>query len=435
MGQCVQSTLRWLYSRPSPRFRHCCSRVPPPSRSPDAIDQYDLSWFNDDIGDFPDDHLEFLSVINNGANALCSKARNKDTGEIVAVRTRANCDWEEFGGDGSDWMPYVQREIRALEAASDIKGVVKLKRAYHMDKNSHLEFELLPGGSLMERLRTGEYLDEFGRSAVYEWEARQWMRPVVETYAQLLAKGLYQGDQHLDNIVFDADGCPKLVDFELVQFFTPATNGLSLRDPSQRLVGSGLDPHGVEFYMSPEAASPHTFFDPHKATVYSLGQMLRMLLEFGHDPATRDVMRPYVRTPFWRMNLSADVMELIDSMTADDPAMRPSIVQVLAHPFWFGQGGVTSPVTSPEVQPHVNQRSQPAATAVGSVRNPTWPTAPAAPPMTAFPPVPSPVLPPNMTLRQPYTHNHTYGHWVSGPPPSAHHPHHLQYPTAVTVWG
>ncbi|CEL98198.1 unnamed protein product [Vitrella brassicaformis CCMP3155] len=306
--QCVHRTLRWLYSRPSAWFRHCCSRVPLPSDRPaDAIDQYDLSWLSNDIGAFPDDHLEFLSIIKPGSafTSVCSKARLKDTGEIVAVHTRANRNRVEVGGDGSDWMPYVQREIRALEAASDIKGVAKLKRAYHMGQTSHLEFELLPGGSLTERM----CLDEFGRSAVYEWEARQWMRPVVETYAQLLAKGLYHGDQQPANIVFDAHGCPKLVDFELVQFFTP----------QKRLVRSGPNPTGVPFYMSREANTPNTVFDPEKATVYSLGQMLRMLLELGHDPATRRLMQTYVRPLFsgpWRRDLSADVMELIDSMTA-----------------------------------------------------------------------------------------------------------------------
>ncbi|CEM30518.1 unnamed protein product [Vitrella brassicaformis CCMP3155] len=371
---------RHLYSRPSPRFRHWCSRVPPPSDRPEAVEQLDMTWGFNHVGHFPDDHLERLRAVSVGDIAVVNLARNKATGEVVAVRTRANRDLVEAGGDGSDWMPRLQREIRALEAAKDIDGVVDLKRVYHMGQVSHMEFELLPGGNMLERLAT-RHVDTLGRSALTEEQARAWLRPVIDAYAKLLAKGIWHGDEHLNNVVFDADDNPKLIDFELAQFFAARVC------QGGGLLNAGPQPRGVLYYKSPEAATPCALFDPDKSTVFSLGQMLRVLLEFGHDPATRDLHQPPPKpSPFYRTDLSADVRDLIESMTAADPRMRPSIAQVLTHHWFAPSGQWTLPSAQTPSHPHpdtTSTRAAPSQQHVPAARR--TPSTPLPPPPTHVP--------------------------------------------------
>ncbi|CEM30514.1 unnamed protein product [Vitrella brassicaformis CCMP3155] len=418
---------RHLFSRPSPRFGHWCSRVPPPCDPPEAVDQFDMTWGFNDIGHFPHDQVEWLGAITAGAAAAVHKARNKATGEVVALRTVANRDLVEAGGDGSDWMPRLQREIRALEAAKGIDGVVDLKRVYHMGQVSHMEFELLPGGNMLERLAT-RHVDTLGRSVLTEAQMRAWMRPVADAYAKLLAKGIYHGDEHLNNIVFDANDRPKLIDFESTQFFAARLGG--------GLVNAGPQPRGVFYYKSPEATTPCALVDPEKSTVFSLGQMLRVLLEFGHDPATRDLHQPPPKpSPFYRTDLSADVRQLIESMTAADPRMRPSIAQVLRHQWFAPSGQWTLPSTQTPSHPHPDTTSTRAAPSQQHVpaarRTPSTPPPPSNAPMPAVYFAPPSLLPPSQAQ---YRHWPMPGHPL---PPHHHHyhPHPQPQPQALIVRG
>ncbi|CEM01482.1 unnamed protein product [Vitrella brassicaformis CCMP3155] len=229
----------------------------------------------------------------------------------------------------ADFMGDVQREISIMEAAKDIPGVAELYAVDHFAEVSYLETDMLPGGSLLYRLEE-RHRDEAYKSCISEDVARQWMTPVIQ-------KGIYHGDQHLDKILFDAKNMPKLIDFDNAPFFDPKHGGL---------VYGGEEARGVRFFMAPETLCCYRVFAAEKATVFSLGRMLRLLMDYGHNgprtspPSAASPLHDLFificddgrAGPFYR-DISADMKALIGWMTANDPLQRPTTAAVLQHPW------------------------------------------------------------------------------------------------------
>ncbi|CEL95700.1 unnamed protein product [Vitrella brassicaformis CCMP3155] len=283
-----------------------------------------------------------------GIGALIIRARRREgpqEGKEVALRMRPKREIREGEGE-ADFMEEVQNEIRALEGARDLDGVINLHAAYHFAYITYLEMELLSAERPLSRLAS-RHLDSEGRSVLSETQAVEWMAPVADTYAKLLERGIDHGDLHLDNIQYDHQGQAKLIDVEQAQLYDPQHT---------RLLSTGPNPKGVRYFQASRSAAPHTYsphrlFDPDKATVYAVGRMVRMLLEYGHDPATLDPLSaPFGPSPL-RRNVSPTAADLINRTTAMSPSARPTMAEVLAHP-WFRQGAVAPPYATPTQLPH-----------------------------------------------------------------------------------
>jgi hypothetical protein len=177
-----------------------------------------------------------------------------------------------------------QREGLAMARVDGHPHLIRV----HEQLASHppaLAMELATGGDLEERLRSGRLRPTVAAA-------------IVEALARGLAHAHAQGVLHRDlkpqNVLFDAEGRPKLTDF-----------GLALIDRRNSLTESG-SVLGTPAYMAPEAARGEHLDE--SADVYGLGAILHHCLSGG--------------PPFQ----AGSVMATLSSVVNDPPAPLPDSV-------------------------------------------------------------------------------------------------------------
>ncbi|MGE0710159.1 MAG: serine/threonine-protein kinase [Planctomycetota bacterium] len=184
-------------------------------------------------------------------------------------------------------------------------GVVRVLSAGEERGQVYLVLERLAGPSLRGALREG--LPELE-------EAVEWTARLAEGLGAVHAAGLVHRDVKPENILFDAEGYPKLVDFGLAF-------GEGQRDTAQVM--------GTPAYMSPEAAQGRALDG--RSDLYSLGVVLFELLcnrwPFN-APSPRLILEKQVREevdtrPLKERGVPRPVLAFVERAMAKDPADRP----------------------------------------------------------------------------------------------------------------
>ncbi|KAI3634002.1 hypothetical protein MIR68_007606 [Amoeboaphelidium protococcarum] len=156
---------------------------------------------------------------------------------------------------------------------------------------------------------------------------------IAESVASLHHCGITHKDLKDENVLVDADLTAKLIDFGHAAFYqTPIEN------PGIRPFKS----YGTPIFSPPEVRSGMTFIGP-EADIYAMGMMLYEM-NYGDLPDNFDEAH-YVPNGPCVFEVSSDtgfpqtlVRDLVQWMLCCDPVDRPSIDQVLSHP-WFGHSG------------------------------------------------------------------------------------------------
>lgn len=156
------------------------------------------------------EHYERLGKIAEGASGAVYMARDRRTGETVAVkRLRAG----PGSGDGEAFAAAFLREARCLEACRGHPCLVEL-RAAHLEAGAGAFLVMeYAGRSLAEVVREREARGA-GR-AFPEAEARRVVRRLLEGAAAMHARGVLHRDLKPDNVLLDARGGVKICDFGL----------------------------------------------------------------------------------------------------------------------------------------------------------------------------------------------------------------------------
>jgi serine/threonine protein kinase len=162
-----------------------------------------------------------------------------------------------------------QRWERAGELAPRFEKLPGFVEIYHLgaqDKLLFLAMEFLSGGTLAQKLGTAWPL----RDAV------EVVATLAQSIAQLHQHGMVHGNLKPSNVLFTADGKPKVADFDLVAGRHTRNDGA----PQQGRPNPGAQ---ASDYLAPEQATGETH-QPTKATdVYAVGAILHELLT-GHSP-------------------------------------------------------------------------------------------------------------------------------------------------------
>ena len=210
---------------------------------------------------------------------------------------------------------FVKRFIREAEIAMAVRHP-NLIRVYDVGRDpdtglGYMLMDYVQGGSLKERLMR-RLMDGKGPFPVQE--ALQIVRQVAEALDAAAERGIVHRDVKPDNILFAADGTPKLADLGVAK--------VSDGDASTLLTMSNVVV-GTPAYMAPEQMTNSHAVDS-RADVYSLGIVLWEILA-GERPtagasaaelmarAVRGDRIPDIRTK--RKGLPAYVIELIRAMT------------------------------------------------------------------------------------------------------------------------
>ncbi|MBZ3868973.1 Sperm motility kinase Z [Sciurus carolinensis] len=245
------------------------------------------------------DRYEVLRPIGRGGSAEVQVARHLLTGAEVAVKV----------------LPKVKGKVALSEArvmkSLEHPNVIQLFQVIETRDYVYLVMEHAVGGQALKHLPPGGMQQE---------EARRVFRQIAGAVGYCHGQGVVHLDLKLPNVVVDAGGNCKLIDF-----------GLSLRvRPGQKLRRCW----GTLAYLAPEILLRREYEGP-PADVWSLGVILFYMLT-GRCPfrallcsgMVRRILEGRYHIPD---RVPPQARRLICSMLSMDPTRRPTVEQVLQH--------------------------------------------------------------------------------------------------------
>jgi protein kinase len=278
---------------------------------------------------------EELEVLGNGAFGTVTKSRDRQSGEIVAIKKMKQryASFDEC---------LQLKEVKSLRKIKH-QNVVRLLQVFREDESLHLAFELL-GKSLLKSLSE--------RGAHSEDEVRSIMSQILTGLAYIHRQGFFHRDLKPDNLLWQ-DDILKIADFGLAR-------EIRSRPPFTEYCGT-------RWYRAPEIILRSEFYNS-PVDIWSAGAIMAELFMgrplfqgtsetdqiykiFGvFGPPTQkswpDGMKLANRmgirfspTPPTGLaalvpNASPAALSLMNDMMRFDPARRPSASQALRHE-WF----------------------------------------------------------------------------------------------------
>jgi tetratricopeptide (TPR) repeat protein/tRNA A-37 threonylcarbamoyl transferase component Bud32 len=199
---------------------------------------------------------EILGELGKGGMGVVYKARHRRLNRLVALKM--------IRGAYADDVQIARFKIEA-EAVASLRhpNILQIYDIGESDGSPYVALELLEGGSLSDRLRG---------TALPPKQAAEWMVPLVLAMDAAHKAGIVHRDLKSANILFSADGIPKITDFGLAKRLET--------DEGQTHTGQIM---GTPSYMAPEQARGDTKSAGPPADIYSLGAMLYEMLT-GRPP-------------------------------------------------------------------------------------------------------------------------------------------------------
>ncbi|MBZ3881106.1 Sperm motility kinase X [Sciurus carolinensis] len=272
------------------------------------------------------DHYCVLRPIGEGSFSQVVLARHLLTGVKVAVKVVPKTEGHEPVLREREWL-------MSLEHAN----VIQLFQVIETPRNMYLVMEYAEGGQLRLRIPREGGLPEV--------KVRRAFREMVQVVHYCHQKGVAHLDLKPENFVVDARGHVKLIDFGLSTSIAPG----------QLLTGF----RGTLLYLAPEIIQRKGFEGP-PADVWSLGVTLYFMLT-GRRPfmaSTSKGLQNLVLQASYDIppHVSPGARSLIQQLLTVDPTQRPTLEQVMGHP-WLSQGQDPSPTRPSQPLP---QRLDPA---------------------------------------------------------------------------
>lgn len=279
------------------------------------------------------DFYDRLETVSYGASSTVSRARDKVTGEDVAIkvipkqRGKVTC---QNGGVGRKAMRQrVLFEIAAMKAVAVHKNTGQLRELFEDDRNYYLVMDYYSGGELFDHIISQ-------KKGFTECQAALYMRDLMEFLKFSHSRGLVHADVKPENIMLSSDGPEavlKVIDFGLSFFARPHERCRNI--------------FGTVNYCSPEMANDET---GQKTDIWSAGVMLYFMLS-GKAPfrlknreATLNKLKNAPRVAFtdeiWD-RVSSEAKDFIRGLLEPEPQRRPSAKEALELP-WLRDLSVSS---------------------------------------------------------------------------------------------
>ena len=235
-----------------------------------------------------------LSELGRGGMGVVWKARDEDTGQIVALKVM-----REIYAEDADYVARFERELELAKRIGSVH-VVKVLGYGVREKIPYLALEYVDGPSLHAALV---------QRGPFSWpETRALLIQLAQGLADANAAGVIHRDVKPSNVLLGPDGVAKLTDFGIAR-------GLDL---TRMTATSTL--LGTPAYMAPEGPKDA------RSDIYSLGIIGYELLT-GAVPfkgtSYQEVVVDHIRTPPDLSKLPAGARSTIGWLLEKDPAARP----------------------------------------------------------------------------------------------------------------
>uniref|UniRef100_A0A8D2DAD6 non-specific serine/threonine protein kinase n=1 Tax=Sciurus vulgaris TaxID=55149 RepID=A0A8D2DAD6_SCIVU len=259
------------------------------------------------------DRYEVLRAIGCGGSSQVKLARHLLTGVEVAVKVLSK--------KKQDLSRY--SEVNVMMGLEH-PNVIQLFQVIETGQHIYIVMEHVGGGQLLDHIQSGGMREE---------EARRLFRQIVYAVGHCHKKDIAHRDLKVENIMVDARGNIKLLDF-----------GISVKfRPGQKLRGF----QGTLPYLAPEIIQREEYEAP-LVDVWSLGVILYYMLSGTHpfrkifpwDLATQIVEARY----YIPDHIPVQARRLIRKMLTKNPVQRPTVEEILQHP-WLREGEEHSPAS------------------------------------------------------------------------------------------
>jgi serine/threonine protein kinase len=240
------------------------------------------------------ERFTLLSELGRGGMGVVWKARDEETGQVVALKVM-----REIYAEDADYVARFERELE-LAKRIDSVHVVKVLGYGVRQGRPYLALEYVDGPSLHEALT---------RHGPYNWpEARELLAQLAQGLADAHAAGVIHRDVKPSNILLARDGTAKLTDFGIAR-------GL---DTTRMTATSTMI--GTPAYLAPEGPKDA------RSDLYSLGIIGYELLT-GAPPFVgqtyQEVLLAHLRDAPDLARLPEVTRPVIGWLLAKDPAQRP----------------------------------------------------------------------------------------------------------------
>lgn len=213
----------------------------------------------------------------------------------------------------------IEREVKMMKLLRN-EHIVRLYDVVVSPTKIYLAMEYAPDGDLLAFINS--------RARLGEDKAGSLFVQVVDGVAFCHKLGVCHRDLKLENLLLNK-GVVKIADFGLANYAPPPT----MDDDS-----AFMNTHcGSPLYAAPELLRNRDAYDATKVDIWSLGVVLYALVNKAlpfEGAGLPEIMRKIVTVDYKiPEGLSPELADLISSMLSLDPASRPSIDGVQAHPW------------------------------------------------------------------------------------------------------
>ncbi|KAK3117496.1 Serine/threonine-protein kinase [Teratosphaeriaceae sp. CCFEE 6253] len=269
-------------------------------------------------------HWDLGKTIGAGSMGKVKLARNKETGEQVAVKIvpRGTTDGEHHTQAERDRAERSKEVRTAREAAIvtlvDHPYICGMRDVVRTNYHWYMLFEYVNGGQMLD------YIISHGR--LKEKQARKFGRQIASALDYCHRNSIVHRDLKIENILISKNGDIKIIDFGLSNLFAP-------RGHLKTFCGS-------LYFAAPELLQAKAYLGP-EVDVWSFGIVLYVLV-CGKVPFDDQSMpqlhakikRGNVEYPPW---LSPECRGLIARMLNTNPQERATMAEILTHP-WMVKG-------------------------------------------------------------------------------------------------
>ncbi|KAK5164841.1 Serine/threonine-protein kinase [Saxophila tyrrhenica] len=269
-------------------------------------------------------HWELGKTIGAGSMGKVKLARNKETGEHVAVKIvpRQSTDGEHRTIAERERADH-SKEIRTAREAAivtlvDHPYICGMRDVVRTNYHWYMLFEYVNGGQMLD------YIISHGR--LKEKQARKFGRQIASSLDYCHRNSIVHRDLKIENILISKNGDIKIIDFGLSNLFSP-------RNYLKTFCGS-------LYFAAPELLQAKQYTGP-EVDVWSFGIVLYVLV-CGKVPFDDQSMpqlhakikKGFVEYPPW---LSPECRNLIARMLTTNPSERATLQDIMNHP-WMTKG-------------------------------------------------------------------------------------------------